>query len=258
VSAAWPTTSLQSGQTITFQYAEKAAHPGSWTQYITKDGWDPNKPLAWGDLVQFDRVVNPPAEPGGRRGSPVHLDRDAAGQERPPHHLLDLGAFGQPRGVLQLRGRGVPRWRHADPDAHAYSDGDADSYSDAHGDSYSDAHGDADPDAHGDADPDCRSSCKVTFTTTNSWSNGFQGGVTIANNSSAAVSPWELKWTFTKGETLTQAWNATATQSGTTVTAKNPAWSSTIPANGSVSFGYPASSTGSTATPTGVTLNGKS
>ena len=32
VSAAWPTTSLQSGQTITFQYAEKAAHPGSWTQ----------------------------------------------------------------------------------------------------------------------------------------------------------------------------------------------------------------------------------
>jgi predicted carbohydrate-binding protein with CBM5 and CBM33 domain len=124
VSPDWPTTSLQSGQTITFQYAEKAAHPGSWTQYITKDGWDPNKPLAWGDLVQFDRVVNPPLTQDGVDGDAddksdhdPHDDADRrpdgdAGRlvQGHVHHGEQLGQRVPGRGDHreQLLGGGVP------------------------------------------------------------------------------------------------------------------------------------------------------
>ena len=72
----WPTTTVVPGQTITFQYNAWARHPGTWTQYITKDGWDPNQPLAWDDLepVPFDEVTNPPLRPGGPQGDEYYWD----------------------------------------------------------------------------------------------------------------------------------------------------------------------------------------
>ncbi|GAA4701735.1 chitin-binding protein [Promicromonospora umidemergens] len=72
----WPTTTLVPGQTITFSYNAWAKHPGTWTQYITKDGWDPSQPLAWDDLepAPFDEVTNPPLRPGGPQGDEYYWD----------------------------------------------------------------------------------------------------------------------------------------------------------------------------------------
>jgi hypothetical protein len=52
-------------------------------------------------------------------------------------------------------------------------------------------------------------------------------------------------------------WNASYTQSGTTVTAKNAAWNSSIQANSSVSFGFNLSYSGTNLKPTSFTVNGE-
>jgi chitin-binding protein len=62
----WPTTTLQAGATITFKYNAWAPHPGTWDQYVTKDGFDPTQPLKWSDLepAPFDSITNPPLAGG--------------------------------------------------------------------------------------------------------------------------------------------------------------------------------------------------
>ena len=48
----WPYTSLAAGADMTIRYNAWAAHPGQFRLYITKDGYDPTKPLAWDDLEE--------------------------------------------------------------------------------------------------------------------------------------------------------------------------------------------------------------
>lgn len=60
----WPTTHLTAGATTQVKYSNWAAHPGKFNVYITKDGWTPNKPLAWGDLTLTQTVTNPPQAGG--------------------------------------------------------------------------------------------------------------------------------------------------------------------------------------------------
>lgn len=47
--ADWPATSVSSGS-YTFKYRVTAPHKGTFKVYITKPGYDPTKPLGWGDL----------------------------------------------------------------------------------------------------------------------------------------------------------------------------------------------------------------
>ena len=57
---------------------------------------------------------------------------------------------------------------------------------------------------------------------TNQWPGGFGANVDVTNLGDP-VNGWTLTWTFTAGQTVTQAWNATVTQSGGQVTATTPA-----------------------------------
>ncbi|MGW0968515.1 lytic polysaccharide monooxygenase auxiliary activity family 9 protein [Streptomyces sp. NPDC002516] len=45
----WPATSVSSGS-YTFRYRVTAPHKGTFKVYITKPGYDPSRPPAWGDL----------------------------------------------------------------------------------------------------------------------------------------------------------------------------------------------------------------
>ncbi|MFG2476939.1 lytic polysaccharide monooxygenase [Streptomyces fagopyri] len=47
--ADWPATAVNAGA-YTFRYRVTAPHKGTFDVYLTKDGYDPSKPLAWGDL----------------------------------------------------------------------------------------------------------------------------------------------------------------------------------------------------------------
>lgn len=62
----WPVTTLQAGARINFKYNAWAPHPGTWDQYVTRDGFDVTQPLKWSDLepVPFDSITNPVASGG--------------------------------------------------------------------------------------------------------------------------------------------------------------------------------------------------
>ncbi|MFD3735303.1 lytic polysaccharide monooxygenase [Streptomyces sp. NPDC058632] len=64
--ADWPTTSVSSGS-YTFKYRVTAPHRGSFKVYLTKPGYDPAKPLGWGDLDLANPVATStdPAATGG-------------------------------------------------------------------------------------------------------------------------------------------------------------------------------------------------
>jgi chitin-binding protein len=63
--ADWPATRLTSGNR-TFRYKGTAPHKGSFELYVTKDGYDPTKPLKWSDLESkpFLKVTDPKLENG--------------------------------------------------------------------------------------------------------------------------------------------------------------------------------------------------
>jgi len=64
--ADWPTTKVTANASVTLRYNAWAPHPGTWEQYVTKDGFDATKPLKWSDLepVPFDKITNPPLASG--------------------------------------------------------------------------------------------------------------------------------------------------------------------------------------------------
>jgi cellulose binding protein with CBM2 domain len=97
--------------------------------------------------------------------------------------------------------------------------------------------------------------CRVSYKISSQWQGGFGANVAITNLGDP-ITAWTLRWSFGAGQTLTQAWNATATQSGAAVTAINAGYNGAIATDGTVDFGFNGSWTGSNPVPTAFTLNG--
>lgn len=102
--------------------------------------------------------------------------------------------------------------------------------------------------------PPSPGACTVTYKQDNAWQGGFQGSVTVKNTGGGTLNPWSVTWTWPSGVTLGSGWNATVTQSGTTVTAAAPSYASSLAAGASVTVGFTANGTAST--PASVKLNG--
>jgi endo-1,4-beta-xylanase len=98
--------------------------------------------------------------------------------------------------------------------------------------------------------------CAVSYSA-NDWGSGATVAIAIKNNGSAAINGWTLVWNFAGNQKITNMWNASFTQSGTEITAKNASYNSTIPTGGSVNFGFNISYSGSNAKPADFTLNGQ-
>jgi hypothetical protein len=94
--------------------------------------------------------------------------------------------------------------------------------------------------------------------TQNDWGTGATISVTIANNGATAINGWTLGWTFPGNQKIVNLWNGRYTQNGTSVSVTNQSYNSTIPARGTVSFGFNISYSGTNAKPTSFTLNGSS
>jgi Glycosyl hydrolase family 12/Cellulose binding domain len=90
--------------------------------------------------------------------------------------------------------------------------------------------------------------CAVTYTK-NDWGNGFTADVKVTNTGTAALNAWTVAWTFSGNQRVTNSWNATVTQSGTSVTARNLPYNGTIPPGGSTTFGFQATYSGSNPVP---------
>ncbi|MEV5709152.1 cellulose binding domain-containing protein [Actinoallomurus sp. NPDC052274] len=93
----------------------------------------------------------------------------------------------------------------------------------------------------------------ATFAKTSDWGSGYQGQFTVTNNGSSAVSGWTVAFDLPSGSSVGTYWDALLTQSGSRYTFKNRDYNASVPAGGSVSFGFVVSGSG---TPSGCTLNG--
>ncbi|GAA1794152.1 hypothetical protein GCM10009682_14960 [Luedemannella flava] len=98
--------------------------------------------------------------------------------------------------------------------------------------------------------------CRVTYSVASQWPGGFGANVNVTNLGDPITS-WNVQWTFAAGQTVAQAWNATVTQSGGTVSAANVGWNGALATNASTSFGFNGSwNNSANPVPTSFTLNG--
>ncbi|WP_234542237.1 glycosyl hydrolase family 18 protein [Streptomyces shenzhenensis] len=95
----------------------------------------------------------------------------------------------------------------------------------------------------------------ATYTKTQDWGTGFGGQWTVKNTGTAAISSWTVEWDFPSGTSVTSAWDADVTSSGTHWTAKNKSYNGSLAPGASVSFGFNGAGSGS---PSNCSLNGAS
>jgi len=100
--------------------------------------------------------------------------------------------------------------------------------------------------------------CNVVYTISSQWNTGYGAGITIENTGTTAWTSWTLTWTFANGQTISQLWNGSETQSGANVTVKNLSYNGSIPAGGSYSgMGFNGTWNGTTnAVPASFAVNG--
>jgi cellulase/cellobiase CelA1 len=106
--------------------------------------------------------------------------------------------------------------------------------------------------------PPKNSNCAVHYAVNSSWPGGFSVSVTMTNNGSTAINPWQLTFSFpAPGEAVQGGWNGTWSQSGQQVTVTAASWNSTIaPNGGTVSIGFNGTDTGQDPVPTAFYING--
>ena len=97
--------------------------------------------------------------------------------------------------------------------------------------------------------------CQVAYTA-NQWQGGFTANVGITNLGDALTS-WTLTFTFPdSSQKLTNAWNATASQSGAVVTLSNVSYNGGLATNATVTPGFQGTWSTANPTPTSFSLNG--
>ncbi|MFE5895345.1 glycosyl hydrolase family 18 protein [Streptomyces sp. NPDC056462] len=98
-------------------------------------------------------------------------------------------------------------------------------------------------------------SATATYAKIQDWGSGFEGKWTVKNTGTTALSSWTVEWDFPSGTSVTSAWDADVTSSGTHWTAKNKSWNGSLAPGASVTFGFNGTGTGS---PANCKLNGGS
>ncbi|GAA3512387.1 chitin-binding protein [Streptosporangium album] len=233
-NADWPVTHLTSGSQIQFKYNKWAAHPGWFYLYITKDGWNPNRALTWGDLESQpfhtadhpDSVGSPGTNdanyywnatlPSGKSGRHIVYSVWKRSDSTETFYNCSDVVFDGGKGEVTGVGRPGPTPTPT-PTPTVTPTGT--------------------PTPTPTPTPG-GSGCTATYRTVNSWQGGFQAEVTVANPGTSSLNGWTVKWTLGSGSSITSLWNGTYTASGSAVTAKNADWNRTVAPNGSTTFGF--------------------
>lgn len=98
-------------------------------------------------------------------------------------------------------------------------------------------------------------SATATYTKVSDWGSGFEGKWVVKNTGTTTLSSWTVEWDYPAGTSVTSAWDATVTSSGTHWTAKNLGWNGTLAPGASASFGFNGAGGGA---PSGCKVNGAS
>ncbi|MET7710448.1 cellulase family glycosylhydrolase [Micromonospora sp. NPDC005413] len=99
------------------------------------------------------------------------------------------------------------------------------------------------------------SAATAVFSVTNSWGSGYQGQVTVTNNTSTQITSWRVEFDLPSSSSVSQSWNAQQSTSGSHYTFSNVSWNGTLAAGASTSFGFLVNGSG---TPANCTVNGAS
>jgi chitin-binding protein len=247
----WPVTHLTAGSTIQFQHSNWAAHPGTFHVAITNNGWNPDGPLKWSDLTEIWSSTDPPSTgpagglnyyywnttlPAGKTGRHIIYVRWVRSDSQENFFSCSDVVFDGGNGQVT----GVGPGGTTAPTTPAVTTPPVSTT----------APGQTTP-PPATTPPAAGSACTATYTTTSSWSNGFQGDVKVTNPSaSASLSGWTVKATFADGQTVSQSWGSTFSAAGSLVTFKPATWNSSLAAGASTSFGLLGTTTGSVTAPT--------
>ncbi|WP_030853620.1 glycoside hydrolase family 18 chitinase [Streptomyces sp. NRRL F-4474] len=98
-------------------------------------------------------------------------------------------------------------------------------------------------------------SATATYTKVSDWGSGFEGKWVVKNTGTTTLSSWTVEWDYPAGTSVTSAWDATVTSSGTHWTAKNVGWNGTLAPGATASFGFNGSGSGA---PSSCKINGAS
>ncbi|WP_203779423.1 lytic polysaccharide monooxygenase auxiliary activity family 9 protein [Actinoplanes philippinensis] len=239
----WPTTHLTAGANIQFKYNDWAKHPGTFYLYITKDGYDPTKPLAWSDLepTPFDQVTNPPANggpgtddghyywngklPAGKSGKHLIYSVWSRSDSTETFYGCSDVVFDGGNGEVTGVGGGGTSPSPSNPGPSPSNPGPSPS--------------NPGPSPSTSTNP---GGCTAMYSVVSSWTGGFQGEVMVHAGTSA-VNNWKITWTWPGGQQLAQVWSAKGTSSGSLVSVSPESWSANVPAGGHVTFGFLASGT---------------
>jgi len=97
--------------------------------------------------------------------------------------------------------------------------------------------------------------CSATYTVTSQWGGGFGADVVVTNLGDPRTG-WTVTWTFPDGQAVAQAWNATVSQSGSAVTARDVGWNAGLATGGTASFGFVGTWQAANGVPTTIALDG--
>ncbi|GIH04682.1 hypothetical protein Rhe02_27490 [Rhizocola hellebori] len=93
--------------------------------------------------------------------------------------------------------------------------------------------------------------CRAVYQVVNQWQGGFQAEVTVTNITTATqMTSWSLSFNFANGQTITQIWSASYTQTGATVIARNVNYNGSLAPGASTKFGFLANWNGTNSVPT--------
>ncbi|KUP95391.1 cellulose binding domain-containing protein [Thermobifida cellulosilytica] len=97
--------------------------------------------------------------------------------------------------------------------------------------------------------------CSVAYTVASDWGSGFVADVTVTNDSGSPATQWTVTWTLPPGHTVTNAWNADLSVTGSAVTAVNAGWNGALPAGASTSFGLQGTVSGASSVPSDLSCS---
>jgi cellulase/cellobiase CelA1 len=99
-------------------------------------------------------------------------------------------------------------------------------------------------------------SCVVAYFMRDQWQTGFVTDVTIENRTGAALNGWQLTWSFSGNQQITNLWNGALNQTGQSVRVNNAGSNGSLPNGSEASFGFQASYSGANTAPINFALNG--
>ncbi|WP_033339339.1 lytic polysaccharide monooxygenase [Catenuloplanes japonicus] len=237
VAGDWPLTHLTSGAPWNWKYSNWAAHPGTFSLYITNDGWNPNVPLTWGALADtpFLQVTNPPQNGAvGTNDGHYYWSGNLPSGKSGRHIIYSV-------------------WARSDSQETFYGCSDV-TFDGGNGEVTGMKGGTTTPSptptTPGPTTPTPTATthpgggCMATYSVVSAWNGGMQGQVEIMNHNTATSGGWTATLTLPSTYTISSVWNGTLSGSGTSVQVKNVNWNGAIAPEGSTTFGFIANGTG--------------